>query len=73
VIGDSHSDCPLPFRYGLDEHLPFYRVGEVCPYELVCWRSSASPGGGRIGGKTDVGGGRGRSGDSHVTVTVAAL
>jgi hypothetical protein len=21
--------------YGLDEHLPFYRVGDLCPYELV--------------------------------------
>ena len=22
-------------RYGLDAHLPFYRVGDVCPYELA--------------------------------------
>lgn len=22
-------------RYGLDEHLPFYKVGDVCVYELV--------------------------------------
>lgn len=22
-------------RYGLDKHLPFYRVADVCPYELV--------------------------------------
>lgn len=22
-------------RYGLDAFLPFYRVGNVCPYELV--------------------------------------
>lgn len=22
-------------REGLDEYLPFYRVGNVCPYELV--------------------------------------
>jgi hypothetical protein len=22
-------------RYGLDAYLPFYRVGDVCPYELV--------------------------------------
>ena len=22
-------------RYELDQHLPFYRVGDVCPYELV--------------------------------------
>ena len=22
-------------RYGFDRYLPFYRVGNVCPYELV--------------------------------------
>ena len=22
-------------RYGLDEYLPFYRVGDLCPYDLA--------------------------------------
>ena len=22
-------------RYGLDEYLPFYRIGDLCPYDLA--------------------------------------